>query len=105
SRAGTRNWKTAPGRGPAAAGGAEPLSDGFSALPRRIRTEGAPARVVPRRFAVAGYRDARPARAPGDPLRGAAPDAGRSLPGQRGRPRAPADAHARGDPQRRSTDR
>src|SRR5271166_3761194 len=34
-----------------------------------------------------------------------APDAGRSLPGQRGRPRAPADAHARDDPQRRSTDR
>jgi serine/threonine protein kinase len=47
SRAGVRDRKTAAGPGPAAAGRTEPLPDGIPALPRRIRTEGAPARAVP----------------------------------------------------------
>ena len=94
--------KQPPVAGPAAAGREEPLPDGFPALPRRVRAQGAPARAVPRRFAMAGCSDARPPRAPGHALRGAAPAAGRRLPGQRGRPRAPAAADAGGDPRRRS---
>ena len=54
SRAGARDRETAAGRGPAAAGRAEPLPDGVPALPRRVRAQGAPARAVPRRFAMAG---------------------------------------------------
>ena len=100
-RAGARDRQTAAGPGTAAAGRAEPLPDGVPALPRRLRAAGAPAGAVPRRSAMAGYGDARPARASGDAFRGAAPAAGRRLSGQRGRPRASAAAHARGDPQRR----
>ena len=48
SRAGARDRETAAGRGPAAAGRAEPLPDGVPALPRRVRAQGAPARAVPR---------------------------------------------------------
>src|SRR6266850_1627344 len=51
---------------------------------------------------MAGCRDARPPGAPGHARGGAAPAAGRGLPGQRGRPRAPADADAGGDPRGRS---
>ena len=100
-RAGARDREAAAGRGPAAAGRAEPLPDGVPALPRRIRAAGAPARAVPRRSAMAGCGDARPPRAPGHALGGAAPAAGRGLPGQRGRPRAPAPADAGGDPRGR----
>ena len=48
---------------------------------------GAPARAVPRRFAMAGCSDARPPRASGHALGSAAPAAGRRLPGQRGQSR------------------
>ena len=64
--------------------------------------QGAPARAVPRRFAMAGCSNARPPRASGHAPGGAAPAAGRRLPGQRGRPRSPASADARGDPRGRS---
>ena len=40
--------KQPAGRGPAAAGRAEPLPDGVPALPRGVRAQGAPARAVPR---------------------------------------------------------
>jgi len=46
SRAGVCDRKTATGSGPAAARSAEPLSNGFPAVSRRIRAEGAPARPV-----------------------------------------------------------
>ena len=82
--------KAAAGRGLAAAGRQEPLSDGFPALPRRVRAQGAPARAVPRRFAMAGRGDARTHRALGHPSGGSASAAGRGIQGQRGRPRAPA---------------
>ena len=47
SRAGAHHRKTAGGSRVAAARGQEPLPDGIPALPRRIRAQGAPARVVP----------------------------------------------------------
>ena len=47
SRAGARDRDTAAGRGLAAAGREEPFSDGFPALPRRLRAQGAPAGAVP----------------------------------------------------------
>jgi serine/threonine protein kinase len=46
SRAGACDRKTATGSGAAAAGRAEPLSNGFPAVSRRIRAEGAPARPL-----------------------------------------------------------
>ena len=99
SRAGARHRETAAGPGPAAAGRAEPLPDGVPALPRRVRAAGAPARAVPRRFAMAGCGNARPAGASGHPSGCAAPAAGRRLPGQRGQSLSPAHADAGGDPQ------
>ena len=48
SRAGARDRETTTGRGPAAAGRAQPLPDGVPALPQRVRAQGAPARAVPR---------------------------------------------------------
>ena len=59
---------------------------------------GASAGAVPRRSAMARRGDARSARGPADPAGRAAPAADRRLPGQRGRSRASADAHARRDP-------
>ena len=84
----------AAGPGPAAAGRAEPLPAGVPALHRRLRAAGAPARALPRRFAMAGRGDARPARASGHAPGGAAPAAGRRLPGQRGQSLSPAAADA-----------
>ena len=98
---GARDRKTATRPGSAAAGRAAPLPDGLPALPWRIRAEGAPARPVSRRFAVAGCSDARPPRAPDHAIRDAKSIGGWRLPGQRGRPRAPASADARGDPHNR----
>ena len=57
-RAGARDRKTAAGGGPAAAGRQKSLSVGFPALPRSVRAQGAPARPIPRRLAMAGCRDA-----------------------------------------------
>ena len=60
SRAGARDRETAARSGPAAAGRAEPLPDGVPAFPRRVRAQGASARAVPRRSAMAGCSNARP---------------------------------------------
>jgi serine/threonine protein kinase len=46
SRAGARDRKTAARRAVAAAGRAEPIPDGFPALPRRVCAEGTPPRAV-----------------------------------------------------------
>ena len=73
----------------------------FRRAARRVRPAGTSAGAVPRRPAVAGCGNARPARAPGDPARVAPPAAGRRLSRQRGHACAPADAAAGGDPQRR----
>ena len=99
--AGARDRQTAAGRRTCRRGTRRTASRWCSGASSACSPAGAPARAVSGRSAMAGYRDARPARAPGDALRGAAPAAGRGLPRQRGRPRAPADAHARGDPRRR----
>src|SRR5271165_7564759 len=72
SRARTHRRETADCCRLAAARGQEPLPDGIPALPWRLRAKRAPARVVLRRFAMAGQRKSRPARARGHPL-GSAP--------------------------------
>ncbi len=100
-RARAAPWPAATGPGAVAAGRAAPLPVGVPPPARRVRTAGASAGVVPRRPAVAGRGDARPARAPGDPARAAPPAAGRRLSRQRGHARTPADAAACSDPQRR----
>ena len=56
-----------------AAAGAKPVPAGVPALPRRLRAAGASAGAVPRRSAVAGRGDARPARGSADPAGSAAP--------------------------------
>jgi energy-coupling factor transporter ATP-binding protein EcfA2 len=64
----------------------------FRRLHRRVRSAGASARAVPRRSAVAGRRDARRCSSTWSRTRGAAPAAGRRLPGQRGQSLSPAHA-------------
>jgi serine/threonine protein kinase len=68
----------------------------------RLRAPGPSAGALPRRPAVARRRDPRSPRGFADPVGGAARDADRRLPGQRGHSRPSADAQARRDAECRS---